>query len=144
MSAQDFEIGDIVEILPCPYAETFDIVGKIGRVTGVITACSFVETVKVKIGDTVFFLHPRELKRVKERVMNEEKITVEELVELKTELEKEIKEYLCAKFRDFQQKTWVPVSNINISLYPVSFRPPYSEVVEDVTVEVDIDRVGEI
>jgi len=77
--------------------------------------------------------------------MGEEgKITVERLVELKTELEKEIKEYLCAKFHDFQQKTCMPVSYINISLYPVSFRPPYSEVVEDVTIEVDIDRVGEI
>jgi len=74
----------------------------------------------------------------------EGKITVEELVELKTKLEKDIKEYLSTKLRDFQQKTCMPVSYINISLYPVSFRPPYSEVVEDVTVELDIDRVGEI
>ena len=79
----------------------------------------------------------------------EEKITVERLVELKTELEKEIKEYLHVKFRDFQQKTGVPVSNISISLYGVPFRPPvelvrFGEVVEDVAIEVDIDRVGEI
>jgi len=74
----------------------------------------------------------------------EKKMTVERLVELKTELEKEIKEYLCAKFRDFQQKTCIPVSYINISLYPVSFRSSYSEMVEDVTIEVDIDRVGEV
>ena len=32
MSNQNFEVGDIVEILPCPLAETFDIVGKTAKV----------------------------------------------------------------------------------------------------------------
>ena len=54
-----FEIGDIVEILPCPYAETFDIVGKRAKVTGIII------TIKVKVGNNVFFLHPMELKKIK-------------------------------------------------------------------------------
>jgi len=91
----------------------------------------------------------------------EGKITVERLVELKTELEKEIKEYLCAKFYDFQQKTGVPVSNIHVSFYglprhlcssnpwqkhSISERMDDNSLkgVEDVTVELDIDRVGEV
>jgi len=60
-----FQIGDTVEILPCPLAETFDIIGKIGKVIGVITMYSFIETVKVKIDNSVFYLHPMELKKIK-------------------------------------------------------------------------------
>jgi len=60
-----FEIGDIVEILPCPLAETFDITGKTAKVIGVIAMYSFIETVKVKIDDSMFFLHPIELKKIK-------------------------------------------------------------------------------
>ena len=93
----------------------------------------------------------------------EEKITVEELVELKTELEKEIKEYLHTKFHDFQQKTGVPVSNIHVSFYGLGrhfhLSSPWQKysfievkemdnsflgIIENVTVELDIDRVGEI
>jgi len=51
---QPFKVGDIVEILPCPLAEIFDIVGKTAKVIGVITMYSFIETVKVKIDDSVF------------------------------------------------------------------------------------------
>jgi len=73
----------------------------------------------------------------------EKEITVEKLVELKTKLEKDIKEYLSTKLHDFQQKTGVPVAYVNTSLPPrgiVGVR----EIVIDVKVEVDIDRVGEI
>jgi len=60
-----FEIGDIVEILPCPYAETFDIVGKRAKVIGGISFSDTVVKVKVEIGDNVFFLHLMELKKIK-------------------------------------------------------------------------------
>ena len=65
MSGQNFEIGDIVEILPCPYAETFDIVGKTAKVIQLLSFSNIVVKVKVEIGDNVFFLHPMELKKIK-------------------------------------------------------------------------------
>ena len=70
-------------------------------------------------------------------------ITVEELVELKTKLEKDINEYLSAKLYDFQQKTGVPVTYVNASLLP-KWIIGAKKIAVDVKVEVDIDRVGEI
>jgi len=70
-------------------------------------------------------------------------ITVEELVELKTKLEKDIKEYLSTKVHDSQQKTGVPVSYISASLPPRGIAG-IREIIVDVKVEIDIDKVGEI
>jgi len=60
-----FKIRDFVEILPCPYAETFDIVGKTAKVIGGISFSDIVVKIKVKIGDNIFYLHPMELKKIK-------------------------------------------------------------------------------
>jgi len=60
-----FEIGDIVEILPCPYAETFDIVGKTAKVIQLLSFSNTVVKIKVEIGDNIFYLHPMELKKIK-------------------------------------------------------------------------------
>ena len=57
---QPFKIGDIVEILPCPLAEIFDIVGKTAKVIGDISFTAV--KIKVEIGDKIFYLHPMELK----------------------------------------------------------------------------------
>ena len=48
-----FEIGDIVEILPCPYAETFDIVGKTAKVIQLLSFSNTVVKIKVEIGDNI-------------------------------------------------------------------------------------------
>jgi len=61
---QPFEVGDIVEVSHCPLAKIFDIEGKIGKVTGFISFSGIVTTVKIEIGDSTFFLHPMELKKI--------------------------------------------------------------------------------
>ena len=60
-----FEIGDIVEILPCPLGEIYDIVGKRAKVIGFISSPNITTAIKVEIGDSIFFLHPMELKKIK-------------------------------------------------------------------------------
>jgi len=60
-----FKVGDLVEILPCPYAETFDIVGKTAKVIGDISFFNTVVKIKVEIGNNIFYLHPMELKKIK-------------------------------------------------------------------------------
>ena len=62
---QPFKIGDLVEILPCPYAETFDIVGKTAEVIQLLSFSNTVVKIKVKIGNGIFYLHPKELKKIK-------------------------------------------------------------------------------
>ena len=62
---QSFKIGDIVKILPCPYAETFDIVGKRAKVIGFISSPNITTAIKVEIDNSIFFLHPMELKKIK-------------------------------------------------------------------------------
>lgn len=62
---QPFKIGDIVEILPCPYAETFDIVGKTAKVIGFISSPNITTAIKVEIDNSIFYLHPMELKKIK-------------------------------------------------------------------------------
>ena len=49
-SMKKFQIGDTVEILPCPLAETFDIIGKIGKVIGGIPFSNIVVKIKSKDG----------------------------------------------------------------------------------------------
>jgi len=58
-----FEAGDIVEILPCPYAETFGIVGKTAKVIELLSFSDIIVKIKVKMGNSIFFLHPMELKK---------------------------------------------------------------------------------
>jgi len=62
---QPFKVGNIVEILPCPYAETFDIVGKTAKVIQLLSFSNIVAKIKVEIGDNFFYLPPMELKKIK-------------------------------------------------------------------------------
>jgi len=63
---QPFKVRDIVKILPCPYAETFDIVGKTAKVIQLLFISNTVVKIKVKIGNSIFYLHPMELKKIEE------------------------------------------------------------------------------
>jgi len=62
---QPFKIGDIVEILPCPLAEIFDIKSKGKVAIELISISNTVVKIKVKIGNSIFYLHPMELKKIK-------------------------------------------------------------------------------
>ena len=60
-----FKVGDIVEILPCPLAEIFDIKGKTAKVIGFVSFFSTITAIKVEIDNSIFYLHPMELKKIK-------------------------------------------------------------------------------
>ena len=62
---QPFKIGDIVEILPCPLGEIYDIVGKRAKVIGFISSPNITTAIKVEIDNNIFSLHPMELKKIK-------------------------------------------------------------------------------